>query len=131
MSPHYTKDQMRTRDLTYAWGSIWLHGNWRYLTANMSTPEREAAADEVTLWNKLSIDSDGEGSITPISQIALRWWRYDLTSLGCRTLGRPCECDARQYEITSFRDSDFKVRRFTCLGCMKEYLEALDQEGLD
>lgn len=56
-----------------AWGSVWLHGNWGWLTRCMTTPEREHAADAVARWNAVlaAIDNDpdrGEPS-------GLRWWR--------------------------------------------------------
>lgn len=34
-----------------AWGSVWLHGKWKWLTKNMTTPERELAADAVARWS--------------------------------------------------------------------------------
>lgn len=53
--------------------SVWLHGNWRWLTSKMTTPEREAAADAVQRYNdwlKRDIDepNDDLGK-------GLRWWR--------------------------------------------------------
>ena len=57
-----------------AWHSVWLHGNWRYLTKNMSTPEREHAADAVTRYNVHlnAQDPDLEAEVQ-----GLRWWRDD------------------------------------------------------
>jgi hypothetical protein len=58
--------------LEAAMHSVWLHGNWRWLTSNMTTEQREAAADAVQRYsNKLSAD-DGERP-DPIAD--LRWWR--------------------------------------------------------
>lgn len=56
-----------------AWGSVWLHGNWRYLTKNMTTPEREHAADAVARWSAAlhTEDEDLEAG----EPEGLRWWR--------------------------------------------------------
>lgn len=51
-----------------AWGSVWLYGNWREITRQMTTPERELAADAVERWSR-RIDPE-EPRITD-----LRWWR--------------------------------------------------------
>ncbi|MFD1278045.1 hypothetical protein [Streptomyces kaempferi] len=51
-----------------AWHSVWLHGNWRYLTKQMSTPEREHAADAVQRYSS-HLEPD-EPEID-----GLRWWR--------------------------------------------------------
>ncbi|MFJ4473189.1 hypothetical protein ACIP2X_37645 [Streptomyces sp. NPDC089424] len=55
-----------------AWHSVWLHGNWRYLTKQMSTPEREHAADAVARYSVHlnAEDPDLEAEVTD-----LRWWR--------------------------------------------------------
>jgi hypothetical protein len=56
-----------------AWHSVWLHGNWRYLTKNMTTTEREHAADAVQRYDNYlaAIDEDADrGGID-----GLRWWR--------------------------------------------------------
>jgi hypothetical protein len=55
-----------------AWHSVWLHGDWRWLTKNMTTPEREHAADAVDRYSAHlnAEDSDLEAEITD-----LRWWR--------------------------------------------------------
>ncbi|MFB7359607.1 hypothetical protein [Streptomyces gardneri] len=56
-----------------AWGSVWLHGNWKWLTSQMSTPEREHAADAVARWSDDLAREDGEeGRGEPEG---LRWWR--------------------------------------------------------
>ncbi|BAL87332.1 hypothetical protein AMIS_21120 [Actinoplanes missouriensis 431] len=49
--------------------SVWLHGDWRWLTRNMTTEEREAAADAVQRHSNLLNDGDGAGELT-----SLRWW---------------------------------------------------------
>ncbi|MGW2721465.1 hypothetical protein [Streptomyces sp. NPDC001492] len=56
-----------------AWGSVWLHGNWQWLTKNMTTPERELAADAVARWSAAlnAEDSDLEAG----EPEGLRWWR--------------------------------------------------------
>lgn len=56
-----------------AWGSVWLHGNWQWLTKNMTTPEREHAADAVARWSAAlnAEDEDLEGGELE----GLRWWR--------------------------------------------------------
>lgn len=51
-----------------AWHSVWLHGNWRYLTKQMATQEREHAADAVARYSA-HLEPD-EPEITD-----LRWWR--------------------------------------------------------
>ena len=53
--------------------SVWLHGNWRWLTSNMTTDQREAAADAVQrhdVW--ISAQDD---DLDRISGADLRWWR--------------------------------------------------------
>lgn len=56
-----------------AWGSVWLHGNWRYLTKNMSPPDRELAADAVARWSRTLDTADGEPDRGEPD--GLRWWR--------------------------------------------------------
>jgi hypothetical protein len=51
-----------------AWHSVWLHGNWRYLTKQMTTAEREHAADAVARYSA-HLEPD-EPEIDD-----LRWWR--------------------------------------------------------
>jgi hypothetical protein len=51
-----------------AWHSVWLHGDWRWLTKNMTTPEREHAADAVQRYST-HLEPD-EPEIDD-----LRWWR--------------------------------------------------------
>jgi hypothetical protein len=56
-----------------AWGTVWLHGNWKWLTKNMTTPERELAADAVARWSAVlnAEDEDLEAG----EPEGLRWWR--------------------------------------------------------
>ncbi|GGU62224.1 hypothetical protein [Streptomyces lavendofoliae] len=58
-----------------AWGTVWLHGNWRYLTSQMTTAEREAAADAVARWNA-ALNAD-DGNVEEGEPDGLRWWRDD------------------------------------------------------
>jgi hypothetical protein len=55
-----------------AWGAVWLHGNWQYVTSQMTTPEREHAADAVARWSDELARADGEERQEPEG---LRWWR--------------------------------------------------------
>ncbi|MGW5003290.1 hypothetical protein ACWEP8_37180 [Streptomyces hydrogenans] len=58
-----------------AWGTVWLEGNWRWLTSRMTTAEREYAADRVAAWSRVLAAADGEqGRSKPDG---LRWWRDD------------------------------------------------------
>lgn len=56
-----------------AWGTVYLHSNWRYITSQMTTPERERAADAVERWN-VSLNAD-DPYIDDMDQTELRWWR--------------------------------------------------------
>ncbi|WP_033338872.1 hypothetical protein [Catenuloplanes japonicus] len=59
-------------DLDEAMCSVWLHGDWRWLTRNMTTEQREAAADAVTRRTAVMDVEEGE----PVQERAgLRWWR--------------------------------------------------------
>lgn len=55
-----------------AWGTVWLHTDWRYVTSKMTTPERECAADAVARWSAKLNEYDGEGDV---ELEGLRWWR--------------------------------------------------------
>jgi hypothetical protein len=57
-----------------AWGTVWLHGNWRYLTSKMTTAERETAADAVARWSAALHAGDPDIEVEPEG---LRWWRDD------------------------------------------------------
>lgn len=58
--------------LEAAMHSVWLHGNWRWLTQKMTTEQREAAADAVQRYSDwLSRDEVEQGS----NVLDLRWWR--------------------------------------------------------
>jgi hypothetical protein len=56
-----------------AWHSVWLHGDWRWLTKNMTTPEREHAADAVARYGTVLDAIDGEDRSEEPED--LRWWR--------------------------------------------------------
>ncbi|WP_033024035.1 hypothetical protein, partial [Streptomyces capuensis] len=56
-----------------AWHSVWLHGNWRYLTSQMTTPEREHAARCVERYDRVLAEVDGESHRG--GPEGLRWWR--------------------------------------------------------
>ncbi len=57
-----------------AWHSVWLHGNWRWLTQNMTTEERDHAAASVErVWAAMR-EQDGE-DIGPETRADLWWWR--------------------------------------------------------
>jgi hypothetical protein len=54
--------------LDSAMHSVWLHGNWWWLTRNMTTPEKEAAADAVDRYTATRPPWDRG---LPVD----RWWR--------------------------------------------------------
>lgn len=56
-----------------AWGSVWLYCNWRRLTREMTTAEREYAADCVARWSARLAEEDGEPEDGEPE--GLRWWR--------------------------------------------------------
>lgn len=58
-----------------AWGSVWLHGDWKWLTKNMTTAERELAADAVARWSA-ALNAD-DNDLEAGEPDGLRWWRDD------------------------------------------------------
>ena len=59
-------------DADGAWHSIWLHGKWRWLTSQMTTPQREHAAAAVERhWAAMD---DGE-DVSREARVDLWWWR--------------------------------------------------------
>ena len=58
-----------------AWGTVWLHGDWSWLTKCMTTPEREYAADCVARWSARLAQDDGEPERGEPD--GLRWWREE------------------------------------------------------
>lgn len=61
-----------TSDLDGAMFSVWLHGNWRWLTRKMTTAQREAAWASVQRYSAAQGDPDDE----PLSE-GWAWWRDD------------------------------------------------------
>lgn len=57
--------------LSAAMHSVWLHGDWRWLTKNMTTEEREASADAVQAYSDHLNRQDDEA---PTGLSGLRWW---------------------------------------------------------
>lgn len=58
-----------------AWGSVYLHSNWRFLTSKMTTDQRTAAAGAVDRdWALAEADDPGL-TRGPDSHAALRWWK--------------------------------------------------------
>ena len=64
-------DELGPDPMDGAMHSVWLHGDWRWLTRNMTTEEREAAADAVQRHSDQLGRADGEDP-TPLTD--LRWW---------------------------------------------------------
>jgi hypothetical protein len=67
-------DQTELEALDGAMFSVWLHGKWRWLTRNMTSDEKEAAANAVYRHHVALTDhtEDDAGGLDPL---ALRWWR--------------------------------------------------------
>jgi hypothetical protein len=57
--------------LSRAMHSVWLHGDWRWLTKNMTTEEREASADAGQAYSDHLSRQDDEA---PTGLSGLRWW---------------------------------------------------------
>lgn len=70
MSPEEREMDERTA-LDSAMHSIWLHGDWRFLTRKMTTEEREAAAVAVQRCHHLIGDEPGDPAL-PLTSV--RWW---------------------------------------------------------
>ena len=58
--------------------SIWLHGDWRWITRSMTTQQREYAADAVQRYS-FWLNEDSAG-LDPLGTDELRWWRYQVMS---------------------------------------------------
>lgn len=55
-----------------AWGSVWLHGDWKWLTRNMSSEAREVAANALVRWMHTLDEADG---VPPRREPdTVRWW---------------------------------------------------------
>lgn len=59
--------------LDAAMHSVWLHGDWRFLTSKMSGEEREAAAAAVERYHQVMDVAEGKPS-APVDPSGLRWW---------------------------------------------------------
>lgn len=60
-------------ELDAAMHSVWLHGDWFWLTRWMTTGQREAAADAVHRHEATAEEADAPGD-AGISDRGLRWW---------------------------------------------------------
>lgn len=58
-----------TKELDGAMLSVWIHGNWRHLTKDMTTSQKEAAAEAVQRGNSAL----GEEAL---DDRWLRWWQH-------------------------------------------------------
>lgn len=70
-SPEYAERAAPGDD---AWGSVWLHANWEYLTRSMSSEAREDAAAAVLRWMH-AVDA-ADGSPAREEPDNLRWWLH-------------------------------------------------------
>jgi hypothetical protein len=70
----YKPDPLDTAE-NGAWHSLWLHGNWRYLTRNMTAEQREHAAGCVESYAKHLAQVDGDPYRS--GPQGLRWWRHE------------------------------------------------------
>jgi hypothetical protein len=73
------EEQRRLRDAAGdttengAWFTVWLEGNWSWVTKKMTTPQREYAADCVAAYHRYLATEDGE--LERGEPEGLRWWR--------------------------------------------------------
>jgi hypothetical protein len=51
-------------------GSIWLYIGWRYVTKQLTTPQREMFADAVEAWSR-RMNNDDPDELSGVE----RWWR--------------------------------------------------------
>jgi len=58
-----------------AWHTVWLEGNWPWVTKKMPTPQREYAADRVAAYSRYLAACDGD--LERQEPEGLRWWRGD------------------------------------------------------
>jgi hypothetical protein len=56
-----------------AWFTVWLEGNWRWLSSRMTTEQREYAADCIARYSSYLAEVDGEPERAEPD--GLRWWR--------------------------------------------------------
>lgn len=74
-------------DLDGAAHSVWLHGRWRWLTAKMSTEQREAWADAVERYSVFLHPEDGPVTVD-------RWWRELQRTIAPEAPAPPAESNA-------------------------------------
>lgn len=73
------EEQRRLRDAAGnttengAWFTVWLEGNWSWVTKKMTTPRREYAADCVAAYCRYLATEDGD--LERQEPDGLRWWR--------------------------------------------------------
>jgi hypothetical protein len=80
-----------TADLDGAMHSVWLHGQWRWLTRNMTTDQREAAWASVKRHSAAINDPHTE----PLSDDTGAWWRTDTPAVPPAATAAP-----ESYELT-------------------------------
>ncbi|MFF8610859.1 hypothetical protein ACF06X_33675 [Streptomyces sp. NPDC015346] len=56
-----------------AWHTVWLEGNWSWVTKKMTTEQREYAADRVAAYSAYLAAVDGD--LEREEPDGLRWWR--------------------------------------------------------
>ncbi|MEU5660128.1 hypothetical protein ABZ802_31595 [Streptomyces sp. NPDC047737] len=56
-----------------AWFTVWLEGNWSWVTKKMTTVQREYAADRVAAYSRYLAECDNELDLGEPE--GLRWWR--------------------------------------------------------
>jgi len=56
-----------------AWFTVWLEGNWPWISKKMTTPQREYAADRVAAYSRYLATCDGD--LEREEPEGLRWWR--------------------------------------------------------
>jgi hypothetical protein len=64
--------EAQVKDLQDILGSVWLYINWRYVTKQLTTPQKEMFADAVEAWHQdLNSDDPEYAQAWKID----RWWR--------------------------------------------------------
>ena len=56
-----------------AWFTVWLEGNWSWVTKKMTTEQREYAADRVAAYSRYLAECDND--LEREEPDGLRWWR--------------------------------------------------------
>ena len=70
-TPGYKAPPTTTQLLDAVLHSVWLHGNWHFLTSKMTTEEKEAFADAVERYSARMNAEDGDLGDLDVG----RWWR--------------------------------------------------------